>query len=841
MPRTAASCRSWPPATMSQVSAADPGRPWPRPASARARSTASPIPPGPGLVGALLVGGAVARSLAFAWDRPAVGVHHLEGHLLAPMLEADRARRSRSWRCWCRAGTPCWPRSAAWATTRSSARPSTMRPARPSTRLPSCSACRIRAGRRWRSSPSRGAPGRFKFPAPDARPARPRFQFQRPEDRGGRRHARRGARRADARRRRLRVSAGGRRYAGREVRARARRKRDCERWSSPAAWAPIGVCAQQLAALGERIGCAGALSATGVLYGQRGDDRVRWLSPPRRGRTRRSRDPRDGALAARHPASAARTTTSNATDRTVAQWTRSFSARSRSNASSASGSGSGASSRPSSSIWRWRPTSAAPPPATASRTPSTTRESRSACSRSSAIAVSAGRDAGRAHRAGRRRRVRRELGQGAAQQAGRDPRRARRRHRDRAAHGRLRRRAAAASMADVYVAAGSNVEPERNLCSALQALEGRFGPLRVSPAYRNKAVGFTGDGFHQSRRGFRHRRCRSRRCGRVCRRSKPLCGRPPDAPKWAPRTMDLDILLYGDARQRRARAGRCRGRISCVGPTCSSRWPTSRRTWASRPAQDDARALGRIRRSRSRCSTWSPSHAATAIDRQDLAGDVRRLRREEQRGAHHVLRRAAALEQRLDDDFLLQLIRRCLPRATGSDPARCRSRAPRARARAPARASASRARPWRWNRPDAAASGRCAWMSIMFTIRPCAGAVRRRRLRQKQRRAQVGADAVVPLRQRDLAERRGIERRGVVDQHVQPAERGTALDERRAGQRHRADRRRARWRIARAMRIQTHRAAVPLRARSGENECRRRRLRHENRGRSRRRCAGPRR
>jgi N6-L-threonylcarbamoyladenine synthase len=42
---------------------------------------------GPGLVGALLVGGALARSLAFAWDRPAVGIHHLEGHLLAPMLE----------------------------------------------------------------------------------------------------------------------------------------------------------------------------------------------------------------------------------------------------------------------------------------------------------------------------------------------------------------------------------------------------------------------------------------------------------------------------------------------------------------------------------------------------------------------------------------------------------------------------------------------------------------------------------------------------------------------------------------------------------------------------------
>ena len=42
---------------------------------------------GPGLVGALLVGSSVGRSLAYAWGVPAVGVHHMEGHLLAPMLE----------------------------------------------------------------------------------------------------------------------------------------------------------------------------------------------------------------------------------------------------------------------------------------------------------------------------------------------------------------------------------------------------------------------------------------------------------------------------------------------------------------------------------------------------------------------------------------------------------------------------------------------------------------------------------------------------------------------------------------------------------------------------------
>jgi len=42
---------------------------------------------GPGLVGALLVGATVGRSLAYAWNVPAIPVHHMEGHLLAPMLE----------------------------------------------------------------------------------------------------------------------------------------------------------------------------------------------------------------------------------------------------------------------------------------------------------------------------------------------------------------------------------------------------------------------------------------------------------------------------------------------------------------------------------------------------------------------------------------------------------------------------------------------------------------------------------------------------------------------------------------------------------------------------------
>jgi N6-L-threonylcarbamoyladenine synthase len=44
---------------------------------------------GPGLIGALLVGAAVGRSLAWAWNKPAIAVHHMEGHLLSPLLESE--------------------------------------------------------------------------------------------------------------------------------------------------------------------------------------------------------------------------------------------------------------------------------------------------------------------------------------------------------------------------------------------------------------------------------------------------------------------------------------------------------------------------------------------------------------------------------------------------------------------------------------------------------------------------------------------------------------------------------------------------------------------------------
>ncbi len=57
------------------------------PANAGKRPDAIAYTQGPGLAGALLVGASVGRSLAYSWGIPAIGVHHMEGHLLAPLLE----------------------------------------------------------------------------------------------------------------------------------------------------------------------------------------------------------------------------------------------------------------------------------------------------------------------------------------------------------------------------------------------------------------------------------------------------------------------------------------------------------------------------------------------------------------------------------------------------------------------------------------------------------------------------------------------------------------------------------------------------------------------------------
>jgi 2-amino-4-hydroxy-6-hydroxymethyldihydropteridine diphosphokinase len=100
-------------------------------------------------------------------------------------------------------------------------------------------------------------------------------------------------------------------------------------------------------------------------------------------------------------------------------------------------------------------------------------------------------------------------------------------------------------MARVYVAAGSNVDPLPNLEHALEELARNFGPLSVSPWYRNQAVGFAGDDFINLVLGF-DTQLGVHETQRRLREVETLCGRPRDAPKWAARSMDLDILLYAD-------------------------------------------------------------------------------------------------------------------------------------------------------------------------------------------------------------------------------------------------------------------------------------------------------
>jgi 2-amino-4-hydroxy-6-hydroxymethyldihydropteridine diphosphokinase len=98
-------------------------------------------------------------------------------------------------------------------------------------------------------------------------------------------------------------------------------------------------------------------------------------------------------------------------------------------------------------------------------------------------------------------------------------------------------------MADVYVAAGSNVEPEKNLAHALDQLEEKFGPLAISPAYRNPPAGFAGADFINLVVGFRTVDSPAQ-VKEMLERIETNCGRPRAAPKWAPRTMDLDMLMY---------------------------------------------------------------------------------------------------------------------------------------------------------------------------------------------------------------------------------------------------------------------------------------------------------
>ena len=99
-----------------------------------------------------------------------------------------------------------------------------------------------------------------------------------------------------------------------------------------------------------------------------------------------------------------------------------------------------------------------------------------------------------------------------------------------------------------YVSGGSNLDAERNLLVAARALKGRHPGARFSPCYRNTAIGFEGPDFINFVVELPVAGDPALLKGELeCVETQ--CGRKRDAPKWAPREMDLDILLFGDVVQ----------------------------------------------------------------------------------------------------------------------------------------------------------------------------------------------------------------------------------------------------------------------------------------------------
>ena len=100
-------------------------------------------------------------------------------------------------------------------------------------------------------------------------------------------------------------------------------------------------------------------------------------------------------------------------------------------------------------------------------------------------------------------------------------------------------------MARVYVGIGSNIEPERHIRSSLTALRRRFGSLTVSTVYANPAVGFAGDDFFNLVAGF-ETGLPVRTVVADLRNIEWNHRHRGDGPKFGPRALDLDLLLYDD-------------------------------------------------------------------------------------------------------------------------------------------------------------------------------------------------------------------------------------------------------------------------------------------------------
>lgn len=96
-----------------------------------------------------------------------------------------------------------------------------------------------------------------------------------------------------------------------------------------------------------------------------------------------------------------------------------------------------------------------------------------------------------------------------------------------------------------YISIGSNIDKETNIPASLKALKECFGNLTVSSIYESEAVGFTGDSFHNLIVGF-DSGLDVKTVAKQLRQIELDHGRSRNSEKFSPRTLDLDLILYGD-------------------------------------------------------------------------------------------------------------------------------------------------------------------------------------------------------------------------------------------------------------------------------------------------------
>ena len=97
----------------------------------------------------------------------------------------------------------------------------------------------------------------------------------------------------------------------------------------------------------------------------------------------------------------------------------------------------------------------------------------------------------------------------------------------------------------VFLGLGSNVEREKNLRSALNSLERKFGVLSCSSIYESATVGFDGDPFYNMVLAFETQRALPE-VVLILRKIEIEHGRTRASCKFSSRTLDLDLMLYGD-------------------------------------------------------------------------------------------------------------------------------------------------------------------------------------------------------------------------------------------------------------------------------------------------------